>query len=200
MVTDDYPTITAVTHNARVPGKVDCAYYAVDSSCVVPMNRLEKREYVAYTIRPKIARLLPEYLKPVEMPRLKRRFREDRPDYHVDVLMPSIAPLVSVCEIDHSVKPSTAFRGGSERAAKLLQHFLKHNLRRYARERNEPSAHATSDMSPYLHFGHISALQIALAAREYAKEHQLIADEFLEELIVRRELASQPRAACSGYA
>jgi deoxyribodipyrimidine photo-lyase len=189
VVTDDYPTLIAATHNARVPGKIDCAYYAVDSSCVVPMNRLDKREYAAYTIRPKIARLLPEYLKPVEMPRLKRRFREDRPDCHVDVLIPSIAPLVSVCEIDHSVKPSSAFRGGSGRAAKLLQHFLKQNLRRYARERNEPSAHATSDMSPYLHFGHISSLQIALAAREYAKEHQLIADEFLEELIVRRELA-----------
>jgi deoxyribodipyrimidine photo-lyase len=44
-------------------------------------------------------------------------------------------------------------------------------------------------LSPYLHFGQISALEVALAAREYASEHKLIADEFLEELIVRRELA-----------
>ena len=54
---------------------------------------------------------------------------------------------------------------------------------------NEPSAHATSGLSPYLHFGQISSLEVALAARAYADEHKLIADEFLEELIVRRELA-----------
>ena len=54
---------------------------------------------------------------------------------------------------------------------------------------NEPSLHATSELSPYLHFGQISSLQIALEARAWAGEHKLIADEFLEELIVRRELA-----------
>ncbi len=48
---------------------------------------------------------------------------------------------------------------------------------------------ATSGLSPYLHFGHISSLQVALAVQEYAREHKLMADEFLEELIVRRELA-----------
>ncbi len=63
------------------------------------------------------------------------------------------------------------------------------NLRRYAQGRNEPSEHATSHLSPYLHFGQISSLEIALAVRDYAHKHKLIADEYLEELIVRRELA-----------
>ncbi len=67
--------------------------------------------------------------------------------------------------------------------------FLDQRLRRYAKESNQPSRHATSDLSPWLHFGHISALEVALAVREYAAGHSLIADEFLEELIVRRELA-----------
>ena len=53
----------------------------------------------------------------------------------------------------------------------------------------EPSEHATSQLSPYLHFGHISSLEIALAVQEYASEHKLIVTEFLGELIVRRELA-----------
>jgi deoxyribodipyrimidine photo-lyase len=44
-------------------------------------------------------------------------------------------------------------------------------------------------MSPYLHFGHISSLEIALAVEAYARKHKLIAEEYLEELIVRRELA-----------
>jgi deoxyribodipyrimidine photo-lyase len=44
-------------------------------------------------------------------------------------------------------------------------------------------------MSTYLHFGHISALELALAVRGYADTHKLMSAEYLEELIVRRELA-----------
>jgi deoxyribodipyrimidine photo-lyase len=101
----------------------------------------------------------------------------------------SIPALVASCEIDHSVKPSLSLRGGSSQAKAHLHHFLDQNLARYANEKNEPSAHATSGLSPYLHFGHISSLQVALAAQEHAQENQLMAGEFLEELIVRRELA-----------
>jgi deoxyribodipyrimidine photo-lyase len=54
-----YPAFIAREHNARVPEKLEAPYYAVDSSCVVPMNRIEKREYAACTIRPKIKKLLP---------------------------------------------------------------------------------------------------------------------------------------------
>ena len=84
---------------------------------------------------------------------------------------------------------STAFRGGRCRAEERLATFLDRRLSRYARHKNEPSAHATSGLSPYLHFGHISSLQVALAVESYAREHKLLPDEFLEELIVRRELA-----------
>lgn len=189
IVTDDYPTFIARRHNASVPAKLEIPYYAVDSSCIVPMRRLEKREYAAYTIRPKIKRLLPEYLKPLVMPTPAKRFRGTLPDFHTTVTPANIAALVASCDIDHSVKPSITYRGGSVAAQQHLRHFLTKNLRRYARERNEPSAHATSNLSPYLHFGQISSLDVTLQTTEYAEEHRLIADEFLEELIVRRELA-----------
>lgn len=189
LVTDDYPTFVARQHNASVPGKIGIPYYVVDSSCVVPMTQLPKREYGAYTIRPKIHRLLPRYLKPAPSFKVERVYDAPALEIHTEVNGRNIAGLVASCEIDHSVKPSSSHRGGRIEAEKRLAHFLEHNLRRYARERNEPSAHATSELSPYLHFGHISSLEIALAAREYAAEHKLIADEFLEELIVRRELA-----------
>ena len=187
IVTDDYPTFIPAKHNASVPGKVDVAFHAVDASCVVPGNRYDKREFAAYTIRPKLHRMLPEYLKPYDVPALKRQWKSKQPDWHVEVQ--DVASLVASCEIDHSVAPSTGYRGGYAAAKQRLDHFLESCLRRYARERNEPSMHATSNLSPYLHFGHISSLEVALSAREYAKQHQLIADEFLEELIVRRELA-----------
>jgi deoxyribodipyrimidine photo-lyase len=101
----------------------------------------------------------------------------------------SIPELVASCEIDHAVPPSTAFSGGSAAASQRLELFLDANLRRYAREKNEPSAHATSNLSPYLHFGHIGALDAALAAQKHARDHKLVADEFIGELIVWRELA-----------
>lgn len=189
VVTDDYPTFVARRHNASVPAKIGIPYHAVDSSCIVPMSLMEKREWAAYTIRPKIHRLLPQYLRPAHPVHAAIPYTEPVPDFHTTVTTENIAELVASCEIDHSVKPSTTFRGGRIAAERTLQRFLQDRLRRYAQERNDPAAHATSDLSPYLHYGHVSALEIALSAKAYAAEHKLVADEFLEELIVRRELA-----------
>jgi deoxyribodipyrimidine photo-lyase len=189
VVADDYPTFVARQYNASVPLKLDVAYYVVDSSCVVPMNRHPKREYAAATLRPKIRRALPECLRPVGEIRLQRRWRHPPPPFHTAVRDSEIPELVAACEIDHGVRPSTAFRGGRPAALERLEQFLQCHLRRYAELRNEPSAHATSRLSSYLHFGHISALEIALAASGYARAHGFSAEAFLEELIVRRELA-----------
>lgn len=189
VVTDDYPTFVTRTYNSRVPAKIGVPYFAVDSSCIVPMHRLEKREYAAYTIRPKIQKLLPQYLVAPPRVTLKRHFDIALPRFHTQVKRSKISELVASCEIDHSVQPSLSFHGGSSEGRKHMQHFMRASLSRYANCRNEPSEHATSGLSPYLHFGHTSSLGIALAAREYAQRHKLITDEFLEELIVRRELA-----------
>jgi deoxyribodipyrimidine photo-lyase len=189
VVTDDYPTFIARHHNQRVPEKLDIPYYVVDSSCIVPMRLLEKREYGAYTIRPKIHRLLPQYLTVAGTLRVQRKFECPPPCFHTEVTPSAISARVDECEIDHSVRPSLGFEGGRIAAERNFTHFLRKNLRRYARERNEPGEHATSGLSPYLHFGQISSLEVALQTSEYAKEHKLVTAEFLEELIVRRELA-----------
>ncbi len=189
LVTDDYPTFIARQHNARVPAKLAIPYYVVDSSCIVPMSRMEKREYAAYTIRPKIRKLLPPCLTPVPSIRVRRKFDLPLLGFHTAVTASNIPALVASCEIDHSVRPSPVFRGGSLEAERRLKLFLRHNLSRYASFHNEPSAKATSGLSPYLHFGHLSSLQVALAVEDYAREHKLMVGEFLEEVIVRRELA-----------
>ena len=133
VVTDDYPTFIAARHNASVPAKIGVAFEAVDSSCIVPMNLLEKREYAAYTIRPKIHRMLPEHLKPCPAVKVKRAWKATAPGYHVEVTDANLSALVASCEIDHSVRPSISYRGGRLEAEKLLRHFLEKNLRRYAR-------------------------------------------------------------------
>ncbi len=189
LVTDDYPVFVARDHNRSVPNKLSIPCHAVDSSCIVPMNHFIKQEYAAYTIRPKIKKVLDACLQPVAPLPVKCRFTGTLPALHTDVTASNIPELVSSCEIDHTIAPSTEIRGGRDEAERRLRHFLDYNLRRYAKLSREPSARATSGLSPYLHFGHISSLEVALAVREYAAEHKLIADEFLEELIVRRELA-----------
>lgn len=199
-----------VTDDCPIPApNFDVAAYAVDSSCVVPATAIPDRAYAAYSIRPKIHKLLPQFFPPVSAPsrlrlgktpeqrgrqiepsiRVRRRFQEAPPSWHTELEQEGIAKLVAACQIDHSVGPPAGLRGGRAESKRRLREFLKNRLRRYARDKNEPSAHATSELSPYLHWGHISSLEIALAVREYAEEHQLIAGEFLEELIVRRELA-----------
>lgn len=189
VVTDDYPTFIPAKHNLSVPSKIGVAYHAVDSSCIVPMSLFPKREWAAYTIRPKIHKLLPEYFRDFDMPKLRHQWNGPVPTFHVDVAAPDIPKLVGSCEIDHNVAPSTAFQGGYRNARARLKFFLTNSLRRYAKGRNEPSEHATSNLSPYLHFGHISSLEVALTVREYAEKHKLSSDAFLEELIVRRELS-----------
>jgi deoxyribodipyrimidine photo-lyase len=182
VVTDDYPTFIAADHNRRVPSKIDVPYYVVDSSCIVPMAHFNKQEYAAYTIRPKIHKVLAEHMRPVPPIRLKQKWTGP---VTCDVTDENIPALVASCEIDHSIPASEDFRGGRIAAERRLAHFLEHNLGRYAKTSNQPSERSTSGMSPYLHFGHISALEIALAAQQ----HTPVPVEFLEELIVRRELA-----------
>jgi deoxyribodipyrimidine photo-lyase len=194
VVTDDYPVFIPALHNGRVPAKIGVACAAVDSSCIVPMSRHEKRAYGAYTMRPKIRRELPVYLRPLAAVRLKRRWRADSIPKELraigsTVTGSGIAGLIGNCEIDRTVGPSISFTGGHEAARRHLEVFLERKLCRYAKESNQPARHATSDLSPYLHFGHISPLEVALAVREYADENKVIAGEFLEQLIVRRELA-----------
>lgn len=189
IVTDDYPTSTAREHDASIPERIGIPYVVVDSSCIVPMNRMTKREYAAYTIRPKINKLLHQYLEPCPPLRVQRRWDRPIPEWHTPVTPESIPSLVAECEIDHSVPPSISYTGGAEAAHRGLQEFVKNRLRRYDADRNQPSAHATSDMSPYLHFGMISSLELALAVSAGAKQLGLSAESFLEELVVRRELA-----------
>jgi deoxyribodipyrimidine photo-lyase len=181
---------TVVTDDClRAAPKLDVQLEAVDASCIVPMNAIPGRSYAAYSIRPKIEKLLHRYLRPAPPVEIRRRWTESFDGLHTEVVQDDIPALVASCEIDHTIPPSPAFRGGRKAAEACLQRFLEHRLRHYARDKNEPSRHATSDLSPYLHYGHIGALEVALAVRRHAEAHKLIVAEFLEELIVRRELA-----------
>jgi len=78
--------------------------------------------------------------------------------------------------------------GGSKAARRLLNGFVKHGLGNYLRDRNHPECEGTSRLSPYLHFGQIGPLTVALAVQSSSAPEQA-KQAFLEQLIVRRELS-----------
>ncbi len=89
-------------------------------------------------------------------------------------------------KIDCSVKISPFFSGGTNEAKKRLKHFINDKLDEYDSKRNDPIEDCQSNLSPYLHFGQISPLYIAM---EILKTESRGKDSFLEELIIRRELS-----------
>ena len=187
IVTDDFPCFIIPKHNQRIAERAAIPVYVVDSNGVIPLSKFEKEEYAAYTIRPKIKRMLPDYLQFEKDEKVVVRadnLEVNCPDTKVE----NIAELVKECAIDHSVKTSPIYHGGSANAHKRLKHFIKNIFPDYANNRNESSVDGSSRLSPYLHFGFLSVYEIVEAV-ENADVPKEAKDAFLEELIVRRELS-----------
>jgi len=96
---------------------------------------------------------------------------------------------IAASEIDHGVPPSLVYHGGYREARARLERFVGGPLPKYGAARNQPGAETTSRLSPYLHFGQVSTQEVALTVRDATDAPQVDRDAFLEELIVRRELA-----------
>ena len=163
---------------------LECPLIQVESDCVVPVETASaKEEYSAATLRPKIHRLFPLFLKPldqydIETPSLDR----DIDTIDID----DIETLISKMKIDRSAGAVERFKGGTGKALKNLDDFIETKLESYPEKRNDPNEDVQSHLSPYLHFGQISPLDIALRTLESGREGT---DVFLEELVIRRELS-----------
>jgi deoxyribodipyrimidine photo-lyase len=97
---------------------------------------------------------------------------------------------VNTLSLDNTVPPvSRFFPGGTSHAKKRFQAFLANGLENYDRHGNQPQTDDISHMSPYLHFGQISPLYLALAVMNVDRSLADARDAFLEQLIIRRELA-----------
>ncbi len=189
IVTDDFPCFIIPQHNAAISERAEIPVYAVDSNGIIPLSRFEKEEYGAYTIRPKINKILDEYFVPFEEVKVKIKKTDIKVECpNTEVNEKNLANLVATCAIDHDVKPSPVYHGGSVNGRKRLKYFIENILANYAESRNKPEIDGSSRLSSYLHFGFLSPLEIGLAVKnsDAPKESK---DAFLEELIVRRELS-----------
>ena len=169
--------------------KVEKSIYEVESDVAVPVEMASnKREYMARTLRPKILNCFKDVLKDidnqiVETDDLIMNYRQT----HI--------PKHSVCDIEDVLKKyrrnarNVRFIGGHSMAVYQFEVFLEHKLPKYSEKSNHPEDECVSLISPYLHFGQISPLElIGMTGHKYDFDDLFVRD-FLEQLVVRRELA-----------
>ncbi|MFP4547253.1 MAG: deoxyribodipyrimidine photo-lyase [Fidelibacterota bacterium] len=170
--------------------KIDIPVFEVDANNIVPVWKAsDKQEYAAYTIRKKIHRNLPEFLTPYSS--LTKQQSGDQYENDWKAIYDSL-------KINQQVKPVDWLTPGENGARNVLLQFLRERIHFYVNDRNDPNKEATSDLSPYLHFGQISAQRVALEV-ENCDAEQENKDAFLEELIVRNELADNYCYYCKDY-
>jgi deoxyribodipyrimidine photo-lyase len=189
VISDDFPTTTVRKKSLATAAKLDIPFFLVDANGIVPLSALNKQEYAARTIRPKIQRLLPECMQPVRTVHLDKADRRLKVDMEETVLARQpLEAWVTACAIRHEIPRSTLFKGGYSQARWRLADFISWKLNSYSKARNNPARDGTSGLSPYLHHGVISVREIVEEIQK-AKRDKASCEGFLEELIVRRELS-----------
>lgn len=163
-VTDFSPLREARRLKEKLAEVLTMPLIEVDAHNVVPLwVASDKQEWGAYTLRPKIHRLLPEYLVPYP------------------------AMDIQTIDVAYQGPNMNAWLEGSEPSLpvdKALDQFLTNRLAHY-HLRNDPNQEATSGLSSYFHFGHLSTQTVALKVKALPFD----SESFLEEMIVRKELA-----------
>ena len=183
VVTDFDPLRIKRGWQKDVAAKSSGSFLVVDGHNIIPCWHVsDKQEYGAYTIRPKIEKMMPDFLK--NFPVIARHpFKNDR----LKASPVNWQKLVKYVG-DHSVKEVDWLKPGERAAGDATKKFIKNRLQTYDQQRNDPNLEGQSDLSPYLHFGHVAPQRAALLVNK-AKVPAEVKDAFLEELIVRRELA-----------
>lgn len=178
--------------------RVEKNIFQVESDVVVPVEiASNKREYMARTLRPKISESLKDILKNIDNQedtrsclnkiniKIKNKILKITPNVsgHITGMIENI--------LDSYRKDSKnmRFTGGHSAAVKQFAKFLQEKLPDYSERSNHPGDECVSLMSPYLHFGQISPLElITMISQKYNLDKPFVQD-YLEQLVVRRELA-----------
>jgi len=191
----------------EIARRLECPCMQVETDVVVPVERAYPKEaYSAGILRPKLHGVLEEFL--VGLPETPTT----HPSLNIDIGILGLEGHSSKCElvssnssrtapgerplagpegveaeldIDPSVGPVGWIRGGTTAALTRLEEFLATKIDHFHERRNDPSVDYLSHLSPYLHFGHISPLYVVLQVQSLGEG----AAAFIEELVVRRELA-----------
>jgi deoxyribodipyrimidine photo-lyase len=212
VVTDDYPAFFLPAMVAAAAGQLSVAVEAVDSNGLLPVRSVTKVHATAYSFRRALQEALPRHLpqRPLEDPLASLAGPPaDLPAGVADRWPDALAWLdaggsLDDLAIDHHVTP-VEIRGGEAAARATLQAFVANGLPAYGSSRNHPDHDASSGLSPYLHWGHLSSHEVfaaimsregwlgdtprrATGAREGWWGVGADAEAFLDQLVTWREL------------
>ncbi|GAC1563577.1 MAG: deoxyribodipyrimidine photo-lyase [Ktedonobacteraceae bacterium] len=194
VISDEAELRTPRAWRTKAKEQLQVPFACVDADVVVPSIYFPNEEWAARTLRPKLQRILPNYLQPIVD--LETEYPLQQAPIDAGSTQNPLNYLTSL-QIDRSVEPSPHFHGGQDEGKRRLGVFIKERLAGYAERRNLPEIAETSELSAYLHFGHISVQQMAWDIEQHVPESTGSAEidatggrtAYLEELIVRRELA-----------
>jgi deoxyribodipyrimidine photo-lyase len=159
---------------SKLSSSIKVPLVEVETNLIIPIEEVsEKEEYAAYTIRSKINRLLPKYALELEYENI-----------NISSLDINIESIPFDTKLDIEILSDSFYKGGYKEAKRRLNNFISNKLSNYDLLRNDPSLNYQSNLSPYLHFGQISPLDIYLKVKDIDKS-----ESFIEELVVRRELS-----------
>ncbi|MFO0903070.1 MAG: deoxyribodipyrimidine photolyase [Pirellulales bacterium] len=216
VVTDDFPCFFLPAMVRLAARRLPVRLQTVDGNGVYPMHATDRVFSMAHSFRLHLQKEIRPHLDEfpeadpwprARLPRLERLPNDVAsrwPAADVERLSSRRGELASF-PIDRSVGVVETV-GGANAARRALDEFLARRLAVYGEERNEPSREATSGLSPYLHFGHISAHEVfsramqceswtpaRLTVRPHGKakgwwQASASLESFLEELLVWREI------------
>lgn len=176
------------TWRSTLANDAGCTVTCVEGDVVVPIDQVsEKQEYAARTIRPKIEKRRDDFVVELETTALEET---------ADVRVASDVQLDEFDDIDALLgrlglggddgpQPVDWLTPGTSAATARFEEFVE-SVSSYDDDRNRFTRDDTSLMSPYLHFGQVSPVWLAAQLKRHTSDG---AGEYLEELIVRRELA-----------
>lgn len=182
IITDFDPLKIKLEWKRKAGISLQCPLYEVDAHNVIPARFIsQKTEFAAYTLRPKVHKVLHEFLIPYpEVQSFTQDLSQDSSFSAQEVLQK--------VRVRKDIQPVRTFTPGPHAAMIALESFIGYKLHDYGEKRNDPNMGNVSDMSPWLHFGSISSQTIALKIKGSNSNKESI-DSYLEELIVRKELA-----------
>ncbi len=164
-------------------------YWTVDADVVVPSRVFDRSFVLLHHFRPHLNAELPNYL--VALPKI-RPHHLWKPGKKLSTYSLDQDITAGFAKLDRSIGPVDSFTGGTHAALKRLRDFVGLELKDYETTRNHPEVKGTSRLSPYLHFGNIGPLTVALAVKKAVAEGKATAaagDKYLDQLIGWRELA-----------
>ncbi len=190
VIGDENPTRVPESWRVGLAETLTIPFWTVDADVIVPSKLLEKAQYSGAVIRPRLKRLMPEFLVRFVNPLAQKPWRAPK-----DLLQDDVRSDITrgFTELDRTVKPVEAWRGGRKEAWRRLDLFVGGKLGKYADDRLHPERDATSRLSPYLHFGHIGPLTIALAVNAAVEKNAKLAparESYFNEVITWRELSA----------